>query len=135
MIDDAIGEKRVRIDDHDGYVRGLCYHAHKNKINSHITCAHDCELIKKSLEQKNKVHHANQVANFAIKPIRKNDNSSRLVATSAGCQNGDPLEPTLKILTTAKKIWTTESERGIISTIQSDGAGSFVKIGQMLFFP
>ena len=60
------------------------------------------------------------------------------MATSAGCLNGDPIERTRLLVKYVCKIWEIhpkgQKTRGILSTLQPDGASTFVKIGHELFF-
>jgi len=129
QIDDIKGEKRVRVDDHDGHVRGICYHVYLNKISLDIRSPKDCEYIRDELN-KGTIHYANDITNVAIAPNRETNYNPKIVATSAGCPNGDPIERTKLLVEECIRHYVNNPEgqlkRGILATIQSDSAGQFV---------
>lgn len=137
QVDDIKGEKRLRIDERDGKVRGLCYHAVENNISLDIKCPGDCDTICNAFDE-GKVHYSQELTNIAFAPIREKSYEPRVVATSAGCREGDPQERLYLAMSIAIGLYVKHEKgqklRGTLSTVQPDGATSFVKIGHCLFF-
>ena len=70
MLDDVKGETRARIDERDGMVRGLCYHAVKNHVGLEMNSFDDCISIRNALENGN-VHYATEFTHVTIGAIRE----------------------------------------------------------------
>ncbi|KAJ1444335.1 hypothetical protein M885DRAFT_581045, partial [Pelagophyceae sp. CCMP2097] len=137
MFDDVKLQPRLRVDEHDCKVRGLCYHAATAHLNLEIRGEEDIDAIKEALEN-GSVHYSTECTNFAVAPIRRKNYSTKVVATSGGCLKRDPRERTLKLLEMVITIWKRdprgEATRGPVTTVQPDGAPAFVNMSQGLFF-
>jgi hypothetical protein len=137
QVDDVKCEKRVRVDERTGRVVGLCYHAHKNSVSTELKTFDDCKAISAALDD-GEAHYGTEMTTVAFGPNRENQYQITVVAESPGCLNNDPEERTLRLVKMCIEIYVTdprgEALRGRLSTLQPDGASTFVKIGQKLFF-
>lgn len=135
-MDDVKGDKRFRVSEKDGICRGVCYHA-KDHVKLKIEKWSDIEAIRDALDVGD-IHYGTELTVFAIAANREVDYAPHVVALSAGCLKDDPMERTSQLLEHVIKTFVMDSRgqeaRGILSTIQPDGAGQFVKICQGIFF-
>ncbi|KAJ1445494.1 hypothetical protein M885DRAFT_579101, partial [Pelagophyceae sp. CCMP2097] len=136
-LDDVKGEKRFRIDDYDGCLRGACYHAKTEHVDLNVKSEADLDFIKTAFDE-GRIHYAPEITNIAVGPIREDDYCIKVVATSAGCTRVDPPERTELLIDLVQRVWHTdprgEELRGVMTTIQPDGAAAFVKIAHQAFF-
>ncbi|KAJ1447686.1 hypothetical protein M885DRAFT_591237, partial [Pelagophyceae sp. CCMP2097] len=136
MMDDVKVEKRLRVD-LDSKVRGLCYHAHTSHLNLEIKGEADIDAIKDAPDN-GTVHYTTELTTVAIGPIRKADYGTKAIATSGACLSRDPRERTQELVALTLAVWTRDPRgqamRGRLTTMQADGAATFVKISQEVFF-
>ena len=136
MMDDVKGSSRVRVSDHDGCLRGVCYHG-RGVIDPKLISFVQAKQVAQKLHD-GEIHHATEITNIALARNSEKGYSPVVVATSAGCSKGDPIERTKLLLHYALKIWHEDtrgySMRGPITTLQPDGASLFVKAAQGMFF-
>ena len=137
QIDDVKAEERVRVEEATDRCVGGCYHFYKEGVSTDLTCEEDFIEIRDAL-QSGRCHYATELTCVALAPNRKEEYHPRVVATSAGCLHGDPIERTRLLVDFVCRIWENHPQgqktRGILSTLQPDGASTFVKIGHELFF-
>ncbi|KAJ1446232.1 hypothetical protein M885DRAFT_591908, partial [Pelagophyceae sp. CCMP2097] len=135
-MDDVKVEKRLRVD-LDSKVRGLCYHAHTSHLNLEIKGEADIDAIKDAPDN-GTVHYTTELTTVAIGPIRKADYGTKVIATSGACLSRDPRERTQELVALTLAVWTRDPRgqamRGRLTTMQADGAATFVKISQEVFF-
>ena len=91
MLDDVKGEAWARIDERDGMVRGLCYHAVKNHVDLKMNSFDDCISIRNALVNGN-VHYATEFTHIAIGAIREKGYGIKIVPSSGGCLTYDTIE-------------------------------------------
>jgi hypothetical protein len=135
-IDDVKGNKQLRVSETDGICRGACYHA-KGNVNLNIKSFGDIEAICTKLDN-GTIHYGTELTVAAVAANRENNYEPHVVALSAGCLKGDPPERTRKLLECIMTTYTGDPRgqdtRGILATVQPDGAGLFVKICHAAFF-
>ena len=136
LMDDIKGSKRVRIDERDGCVRGVCWHG-VNTIDPHVKTWADAQAIRTALD-KGVIHHGTEITHIAIAANAERGHKPIVVATSAGCLSKDPPERTQLMLEMVARIYILDKRgqaaRGPLVTLQPDGASGFVKLSQELFF-
>ena len=136
MMDDVKGSSRLRISHVDGCIRGICYHG-LGVVDPKLTSYEQAELIASKISS-GEIHHGTEITNVAIAANAEKGYKPIVVATSAGCTTGDPVERTKLLLHYVLQIWKTDPRgckaRGPISTLQPDGASVFVKAAQGMFF-
>ena len=137
MMDDVKVEKRVRVHEASQEVIGLCFHAHKNSIPLKICSYEDCKSIKDAFDNE-EVHYATEMTTVAIGPNREKQHQIVIVGCSGGCLDDDPLERSADLLKCTMREYINNPKgqqlRGHLGTFQPDGAGTFSKIGQEIFF-
>ena len=135
QVDDVKCEKRVRVDERTGRVVGLCYHAHMNSISTELKSFEDGKAIRAALGDGDV---GTEMTTVASSPNREKQYQITVVAGSPGCLNNDPEEQTLRLVKMCIEIYVKDPRgqafRGRLSTLQPDGASTFVKIGHKLFF-
>jgi hypothetical protein len=74
-------------------VHGLCYHGHQNGISKEIKSELCCFALR-CLLKNGQVHFATEIMNITICPDHEKDYGLKILATSACCLEGDPIEQT-----------------------------------------
>ncbi|KAH8068159.1 proteasome-activating ATPase [Aureococcus anophagefferens] len=135
-IDDVKGDKRLRVDDKDGLIKGCCFHA-KHHVSLKINAFSDVVAVRDAIDE-GRVHYGTELTVVAIAANRELNYEPHIVALSAGCLNGDPPERTRRIIEQAIEVWVSDlrgqAMRGVLTTVQPDGAASFVKTCHAMFF-
>lgn len=135
-IDDVKGDKRLRVDDKDGLIKGCCFHA-KHHVSLKINAFSDVVAVRDAIDE-GRVHYGTELTVVAIAANRELNYEPHIVALSAGCLNGDPPERTRRIIEQAIEVWVSDlrgqATRGVLTTVQPDGAASFVKTCHAMFF-
>jgi len=136
MMDDVKGSSRVRVSDHDGCLRGVCYHG-LGLIDPKLVSYTQAKQVAQKMHD-GEIHHGTEITNLALARNSEKGYSPVVVATSAGCSKGDPIQRTKRLLYFTLKIWHDDargySMRGPVTSLQPDGAAQFVKAGQGMFF-
>ena len=136
LMDDIKGSKRVRVDERDGCVRGICWHG-VNTIDPHVKTWADAQAIRTALDN-GVIHHGTEITNIGIAANAERGHKPIIVATSAGCLSKDPPERTQIMLEMVARVYILDERgqaaRGPLVTLQPDGASGFVKLSHQLFF-
>ena len=136
LMDDVKGSRRVRLDERDGCVRGICWHG-VDTIDPHVKTWADAQAIRTALDN-GVIHHGTEITNIAIASNAEHGHKPIIVATSAGCLSKDPPERTQMMLEMVARVYILDERgqaaRGPLVTLQPDGASGFVKLSHELFF-